>query len=86
MTKLFEDLDDPRQRGKVANPLDEMLLQCLLAVIVGAEMIAKLTLRERKELVDHIRDACLLEESVYDQLTPEQRAHLDERYRAARPR
>ena len=33
----FEDLDDPRQSGKVAYPLDEMLLQCLLAVIAGAE-------------------------------------------------
>ena len=42
------------------------------------EMIAKLPLRERKELVDHIHDARLLEESVYDQLTPEQRANLDE--------
>jgi predicted transposase YbfD/YdcC len=33
----FEDLDDPRQAGKVAYPLDEMLLQCLAAVIAGAE-------------------------------------------------
>ena len=33
----FEELDDPRQAGKVAYPLDEMLLQCLLAVIAGAE-------------------------------------------------
>ena len=33
----FEDLEDPRQAGKVAYPLDEMLLQCLLAVIAGAE-------------------------------------------------
>lgn len=33
----FEDLDDPRQAGKVAYPLDEMLLQCLLAVLAGAE-------------------------------------------------
>ena len=33
----FEDLDDPRQAGKVAYPLDEMLLQCLLAVVAGAE-------------------------------------------------
>ena len=32
----FEDLEDPRQRGKVAYPLDEMLLQCLLAVLAGA--------------------------------------------------
>ena len=33
----FEDLDDPRQSGKVAYPLDEMLLQCLLAVLAGAD-------------------------------------------------
>jgi predicted transposase YbfD/YdcC len=33
----FEDLDDPRQAGKVAYPLNEMLVQCLLAVIAGAE-------------------------------------------------
>jgi Transposase DDE domain/DDE_Tnp_1-associated len=33
----FEDLEDPRQSGKVAYPLNEMLLQCLLAVIAGAE-------------------------------------------------
>jgi predicted transposase YbfD/YdcC len=33
----FEELDDPRQAGKVAYPLNEMLLQCLLAVIAGAE-------------------------------------------------
>jgi predicted transposase YbfD/YdcC len=33
----FEDLDDPRQAGKVAYPLDEMLSQYLLAVIAGAE-------------------------------------------------
>lgn len=32
----FEDLEDPRQSGKVAYPLDEMLLQCLLAVLAGA--------------------------------------------------
>ena len=33
----FEDLDDPRQSGKIAYPLDEMLLQCLLAVLAGAD-------------------------------------------------
>jgi predicted transposase YbfD/YdcC len=33
----FEDLEDPRQSGKIAYPLEEMLLQCLLAVIAGAE-------------------------------------------------
>ena len=29
--KHFSDLPDPRQRGKVMYPLDEVLLLCLLA-------------------------------------------------------
>jgi predicted transposase YbfD/YdcC len=33
----FNDLPDPRQRGKVIYPLDEVLLLCLLAVLGGAE-------------------------------------------------
>src|SRR5215208_5541103 len=33
----FKDLPDPRQRGKVVYPLDEVLLLCLLAVVGGAE-------------------------------------------------
>src|SRR6185437_17082878 len=33
----FKDLPDPRQRGKVIYPLDEVLLFCLLAVLGGAE-------------------------------------------------
>ncbi len=33
----FKDLPDPRQRGKVMYPLDEVLLLCLLAVLAGAE-------------------------------------------------
>jgi predicted transposase YbfD/YdcC len=35
--RYFEDLPDPRQRGKVTYPLDEVLLLCLLAVLAGAE-------------------------------------------------
>jgi|SRR5471030_783483 len=35
--RYFEDLPDPRQRGKVLYPLDEVLLLCLLAVLAGAE-------------------------------------------------
>ena len=31
----FRDLPDPRQRGKVTYPLDEVLLLCLLAVLAG---------------------------------------------------
>jgi len=33
----FRDLPDPRQRGKVVYPLDEVLLLCLLAVLAGAD-------------------------------------------------
>jgi predicted transposase YbfD/YdcC len=35
--RYFEDLPDPRQRGKVLYPLDEVLLLSLLAVLAGAE-------------------------------------------------
>jgi predicted transposase YbfD/YdcC len=35
----FRDLPDPRQRGKVTYPLEELLLLCLLAVLAGAETI-----------------------------------------------
>jgi hypothetical protein len=35
--KYFKDLPDPRQRGKVVYPLEEVLLLCLLAVLGGAE-------------------------------------------------
>ena len=33
----FRDLPDPRQRGKVMYPLDEVLLLCLLGVLAGSE-------------------------------------------------
>ena len=33
----FADFPDPRQRGKVIYPLQEILLLCLLAVLAGAE-------------------------------------------------
>jgi len=33
----FSELPDPRQRGKVVYPLDEILLLCLLGVLAGAE-------------------------------------------------
>ena len=35
--KYFRDMPDPRQRGKVTYPLDEVLLLGLLAVLAGAE-------------------------------------------------
>jgi hypothetical protein len=37
---FFKDLHDPRQRGEVCCPLEEILLLCLLAVLAGAETIA----------------------------------------------
>src|SRR5258708_10706018 len=35
--RYFSDLPDPRQRGKVTYPLDEVLLLCLLGVLAGSE-------------------------------------------------
>src|SRR5713226_4864960 len=35
--RYFRDLPDPRQRGKVTYPLDEVLLVCLLGVLAGSE-------------------------------------------------
>ncbi len=35
--RFFEALEDPRQRGKVVYPLDEVLLLSLLAVLAGAD-------------------------------------------------
>ena len=40
----FRELPDPRQRGKVLNPLDEVLLLCLLAVLAGAETFVDIAL------------------------------------------
>jgi hypothetical protein len=38
----FNDLPDPRQRGKVMYPLDEILLLALLAVLVGADSFVEI--------------------------------------------
>ena len=38
----FKDLPDPRQRGKVMYPLDEVLLLSLLAVLAGAETFVEI--------------------------------------------
>jgi predicted transposase YbfD/YdcC len=40
----FKDLKDPRQRGKVTYPLDEILLLCLFAVLAGAECFTEIAL------------------------------------------
>ncbi len=46
----FNDLKDPRQRGKVDYPLEEILLLCLIAVLAGAETITDIALFGRKKL------------------------------------
>ncbi len=46
----FKDLQDPRQQGKVAYPLDEILLLCLLAVLAGAESFTEIALFGGKKL------------------------------------
>jgi len=48
--KHFNDLDDPRQQGKVTYPLDEILLLCLFAVLAGAETITAIALFGVKKL------------------------------------
>lgn len=65
----FEDLDDPRQSGKVAYPLDEMLLQCLLAVLAGAESWVEIAAFGKRKL-DFLRRFAAFEEGTpsHDQL------------------
>lgn len=46
----FNDLQDPRQRGKVTYPLDEVLLLCLLGVLAGAECFTEIALFGTKKL------------------------------------
>src|SRR5947207_13039941 len=46
----FQGLPDPRQRGKVVYPLDEVLLLCLLAVLAGSEAITDIARFGEKKL------------------------------------
>ncbi len=46
----FNELTDPRQRGKIAYPLPEILLLCLLAVLAGAETFVDIALFGEKKL------------------------------------
>lgn len=46
----FADLPDPRQKGKVVYPLDEILLLCLLAVLAGADTFTDIALFGSKKL------------------------------------
>jgi len=48
--EYFKDLPDPRQRGKVVYPLDEVLLLCLLAVLAGSEAITDIARFGEKKL------------------------------------
>jgi len=48
--KSFEDLDDPRQRGKVLYPLDEVLLLVLLGVVAGCESWVEIARYGEKKL------------------------------------
>ena len=45
-----DDLPDPRQRGKVVYPLDEVLVLALLAVLAGAETFVDLARFGAKKL------------------------------------
>ena len=46
----FEDMTDPRQRGKVIYPLAEVLLLCLLAVLGGADSFVDIARFGEKKL------------------------------------
>jgi len=46
----FNDLPDPRQRGKVMYPLEEVLLLALLAVLAGAESFVEIARFGEKKL------------------------------------
>lgn len=46
----FEDLADPRQRGKVIYPLREVLLLCLVGVLAGSETICDIARFGEKKL------------------------------------
>ena len=59
----FEALDDPRQSGKVAYPLSEMLLQCLLAVLAGADSWVEVALFGKRKL-DFLRRFAAFEEGT----------------------
>jgi hypothetical protein len=46
----FNDMPDPRQRGKVTYPLDEILLLALLAVLAGAASFVEIARFGQKKL------------------------------------
>src|ERR1700720_4305999 len=46
----FKDMPDPRQRGKIMYPLEEVLLLALLAVLAGAESFVEIARFGEKKL------------------------------------
>jgi hypothetical protein len=42
------------------------------------ELVAQLSPAERRELIEHMQQAGLLDDSFYGRMSPEQRAQLDE--------
>ncbi len=42
------------------------------------ELLARLPVEQRWEIVEHITQSHLLDETFFDSMTPEQRAHLQE--------
>ncbi len=42
------------------------------------ELLAGMPIEQRREIVEHIRRSSLLEETFYDPMSPEQRAHLQD--------
>ena len=67
----FKDLHDPRQQGKVAYPLDEVLLLCLLGVLAGAEAFTEIALFGVKKI------ACLRRFRPFKDGTPDH-GHLSD--------
>ncbi len=53
----FKGLKDLRQQGKVACPLDEILLLCLFSVLAGAETVVDIALFgcKKRELLRRLR-------------------------------
>ena len=53
----FKDMPDPRQRGRVTYPLEEILLPALLALLAGAESFVDIARfgRMKRELVRRFR-------------------------------
>src|SRR6202790_4351921 len=50
LLNYFSDLPDPRQRGKITYPLEEVLLLALLAVLAGAESFVEIARFGEKKL------------------------------------